>query len=119
MFSFDITEAFVINMQPGDATRYTFVVVPVGTQWVSVAGTPNFSLYDYHVDEIMGAHTRLGDMPVDSQEALKDFSVQYIAAHSHCNPYTARAMIHGVAMMLLERRAMVDHNRINKQIREH
>lgn len=119
MFSFDKTEAFVINIQPGDATRYTFVVVPVGIEWVSVSGTPSFSLYDYRVDEIMAAHTRLGDMSVHSQEALKDFSVQYIAEHSHCNPYTARAMIHGVAMMLLERRAMVDHNRINQQIRKH
>lgn len=119
MFGYRHKGGALIEIEPGDATRYVFTAVEADYATLYVAGKPRLSLYEYNSDSILAAHTRLGDMPIGSEEALNDHYVRYIVEHSNCNPHTARAMVHAVAMMLLDRHGMIDHNKVNEQIREH
>lgn len=119
MFRWEEESSMLISMEPGDATRYEFMVMPIGPGRVCVAGQPKFGMYDYELESIFAAHTRLGDMPIGEEEPLSDHYVKYVVEHSKCNPHTARAMIHGVAMAYLEVSGVIDHNDVSLAIRKH
>lgn len=119
MFYGKDTKGFHIYVEPGDATRYEFIGYMDSSGRVYVAGSPNFSLYSYGLDEILAAHNRLGDEPIGIDKPLNDGTVRYVTGHSNCNPHTARAMIHAVAMWVLESHGQVDHNQVNEKIRMH
>lgn len=85
-----------VMLEPGDATRYTFLVEESGDKnYLFVAGAPRFDLYKYNKGAVLAFYKKYPTFTVDLSdlEFLDDDYIQYMSEHSKCNPWTARAAI--------------------------
>lgn len=85
-----------IVLEPGDGTRYTFLVEQSGDKdYLFVAGAPRFDLYKYNKDAVLAFYKKYPTFTVDltDLEFLNDDYIQYMSEHSKCNVWTARAAL--------------------------
>ena len=85
-----------IILEPGDMTRYEFLIEKGWGETLIIAGCPRFDLYAYSEADVFQLYSLFPDL--EDREASHDslFSsgiFQYIIGHSNCNPWTARAAV--------------------------
>ena len=93
----------LIEIEPGDMTRYSFIVSDYNIDYVMIIGSgrgPKFEGYGYRKDSIKFSMERF-DIKIDESyrsyirenKILDDPYIEYIVDHSFCNPWTAIAAI--------------------------
>ena len=93
----------LIEIKPGDMTRYSFLISNYNLDYVIIAGSgkgAKFAGYEYRKDSIKNFIKKF-DIKIDESyrsyiqknKILDDHYIRYIVNHSFCNPWTAVAAI--------------------------
>lgn len=85
-----------VVLEPGDGTRYAFLVESgANKEYLWIAGSPRFDLYEYDRNSMLAFFRRYPNTTADLLDLgwMEDSYIQYIADHSKCNVWTARAAL--------------------------
>ena len=96
-------ETKLIEIEPGDKTRYSFIISDYNIDYVMIIGSgrgAKFAGYGYRKDSIKNFIEKF-DIKIDESyrsyiqenKILDDPYVEYIVNHSFCTPWTALAAI--------------------------
>lgn len=79
--------------EPGDCTRYKFLITLYMENEVIVAGAPDFKMETYSLQDILSCYNRIVDIEYPEEILQKDYMINIIQEISKCNIWTARAMV--------------------------
>ena len=91
----EYTSACRVTIQPGDGTRYRFMIVPEAKGYVFISGVDctRFNGYTYSVDDIKHCFLELPKTPKTPEEFCHLPLIRYMHDYADCSYWEARAAV--------------------------